>query len=65
MVFPHIGPMEGDLILLVILMIFGMGKLPQVSGALGKAIREFRKGHSAEAESQPETKKLVRRSKKA
>ena len=38
-----IGPMEIGLILVVILIIFGAGKLPQVGAALGKSIREFRK----------------------
>lgn len=32
------------LILVVILIVFGVGKLPQVAGQLGKGIREFRKG---------------------
>jgi len=35
--------MEIGLILVVILIIFGAGKLPQVGAALGKSIREFRK----------------------
>ncbi len=41
--FRDIGPVEIGLILLVILIIFGAGKLPQVGSALGKSIREFRK----------------------
>ena len=40
----RIGPWEIGLILLIILIIFGVGKLPQVGGAIGKGIREFRKG---------------------
>jgi sec-independent protein translocase protein TatA len=44
MAFPTIGATEGIIILVVILIVFGVGKLPQVGGALGKGIREFRKG---------------------
>ncbi|MBI2873423.1 MAG: twin-arginine translocase TatA/TatE family subunit [Chloroflexi bacterium] len=43
---PRIGPMELVIILVILLVIFGVGKLPQVGGAMGKAIREFRKGQS-------------------
>ncbi len=38
-----IGPFEGLIILAVVVLIFGVGKLSDVGGALGKSIREFRK----------------------
>jgi sec-independent protein translocase protein TatA len=38
-----LGPMEIGLILVIVLIIFGAGKLPEVGSALGKAIREFKK----------------------
>ncbi len=38
-----IGPMEIGLVLLVVLIVFGAGKLPQVGSAIGKSIREFQK----------------------
>lgn len=38
------GPMEWGIILVIVLVIFGAGKLPQVGGNLGKAIRNFRSG---------------------
>jgi sec-independent protein translocase protein TatA len=38
-----IGPIELVLILAVVVIIFGVGRLPEVGGALGKGIREFRK----------------------
>jgi sec-independent protein translocase protein TatA len=31
------------IILVIVLIIFGVGKLPQIGGALGKSIKEFRK----------------------
>jgi sec-independent protein translocase protein TatA len=37
------GPLEIGIILVIVLIIFGVGKLPQVGGAIGKSIREFRK----------------------
>ena len=36
------GPTELILLLAIILIIFGAGKLPQVFGSLGKGIKEFR-----------------------
>jgi len=37
-----IGPLELGIILVIIIIIFGVGKLPQIGGALGQGIREFR-----------------------
>jgi sec-independent protein translocase protein TatA len=39
----RMGPMEIALILLIVLIVFGVGKLPQVGGVIGRGIREFRK----------------------
>jgi len=46
--FRSIGPWEIGLILLIILIVFGVGKLPQVGGAIGRALREFRKSQKGE-----------------
>jgi len=48
----RMGPWEIALIVLIILIVFGVGKLPQVGGAVGKALREFRKGQRGEFESE-------------
>ena len=37
-----LGPLEILVVLAVVIMIFGVGKLPQIGSALGKSIREFR-----------------------
>jgi sec-independent protein translocase protein TatA len=37
------GPMEIGLILVIILIVFGVGKLPDVGKQLGKGIRDFKK----------------------
>ncbi len=39
---PNLGPAELIILLVIILIIFGVGRLPEVGGALGKGIREFR-----------------------
>ncbi|MBI2850631.1 MAG: twin-arginine translocase TatA/TatE family subunit [Chloroflexi bacterium] len=44
------GPLEIGLILVIILIVFGVGKLPQVGGAIGKSLREFRKAQKGEDE---------------
>jgi sec-independent protein translocase protein TatA len=48
--FGRFGIWEIALILVIILIIFGVGKLPQVGGALGKGIRAFKKGQTGEEE---------------
>ncbi len=60
----RIGPWEIGLILVIILVVFGVGKLPQVGGAIGKGLREFRKGqrgeYEEEQEEEPRPKKVAR-----
>ncbi|MCM8819351.1 MAG: twin-arginine translocase TatA/TatE family subunit [Candidatus Omnitrophica bacterium] len=41
--FRNIGIGELILILLIVLLIFGASKLPQIARSLGKAIKEFKK----------------------
>lgn len=38
-----IGPTELIIVLSIVLIIFGVGKLPTVGSAMGKAVRGFRK----------------------
>ena len=71
MAFPTIGATEGIIILVVVLIVFGVGKLPQVGGALGKGIREFRRGKAGlieeieeEEEEEEETPKRKKTAKK-
>lgn len=45
---PSLGPWELAIILVIVVIIFGVGKLPEIGGALGKGIREFRTSASAE-----------------
>ncbi len=40
---PMLGPWELVIILVIVVVIFGAGRLSDVGGAVGKSIREFRK----------------------
>lgn len=40
---PQLGVPELIIILVIVLILFGAGKLAEVGGALGRGIREFRK----------------------
>jgi sec-independent protein translocase protein TatA len=42
------GPWEIGLILLIVLVVFGAGKLPEVGHAFGRAIRSFKKAQTGE-----------------
>lgn len=45
-----IGVPELAIILVIIVIIFGVGKLPEIGGALGKGIKEFKTESSAPVE---------------
>ncbi len=40
---PQLGAPELILILIIVIIVFGVGRLGEVGGAIGKGIREFRK----------------------
>lgn len=57
----RMGPWEIGLIVLIVLIVFGVGKLPQIGSALGKGIRQFRqaqRGEDVEEEKKTEVKKI-------
>ncbi len=69
--FGGIGPTEIIIVLVIVLVIFGAGKLPEIGSALGKGIRGFKDaangeegsddglltGNSSEAEEPPAEEK--------
>lgn len=46
-----LGAPELIIILVIVVLIFGLGKLPQIGGALGKSVREFKQASTIPAES--------------
>jgi sec-independent protein translocase protein TatA len=56
------GPLELVILLVVVMMLFGVGKLPEVGRSLGRSIREFKSAQSTVAleESEVEADELSR-----
>jgi len=50
----RLGPWEIGLILVIVLIVFGAGKLPQIGNAIGKGIREFRGASRGDADESAE-----------
>lgn len=46
----RLGPLELIIILVIVMVIFGVGRLPEIGGAIGKAIREFRSSQSPDSD---------------
>ena len=39
---PDLGVPELLIILIIVLLLFGVGRLPEIGGAIGRSLREFR-----------------------
>ena len=48
-----LGPLEIGIIVIVVILIFGVGKVADLGGALGKSVREFRKNVKDDEPQQP------------
>ena len=59
-----VGPWEIAVILLVIVIIFGAGRIPEIGANLGKGIRNFKKSFSEIDADDEEKKKLEEGEKK-
>ena len=55
----RVGPTELIIILVVVMIIFGVGRLPEIGGAMGKAIREFRSTISGTKNDDTENRETV------
>ena len=53
MPFPNIGAGELIILLVIALIIFGPGKLPEVGQALGRTVREFRHASDVTSPARP------------
>ena len=51
--FPKLGMGELVVILLIVVILFGSSKLPQLGAGLGEGIRSFKKAFSGEDEQKP------------
>jgi sec-independent protein translocase protein TatA len=60
-----IGMPELIIILVIILIIFGAGKLPEIGAGMGKAIRNFRGASDEEEKKEPEKIKNENKSENA
>ena len=45
---PRFGPTELIIILVIVILLFGVGRIGKIAGELGKGIREFRQGLSSD-----------------
>jgi len=55
----RLGPTELIIILVIVIVLFGAGRISKIAGELGQGIREFRKGISDEnkaGQNKPEEK---------
>lgn len=53
--FGSLGWQELLIVLVIVLLIFGVGRITQVAGEMGKGIRAFKEGLSGEEELEGET----------
>jgi sec-independent protein translocase protein TatA len=53
--FPKLGMGELVIILLIVVILFGASKLPQLGAGLGQGIRSFKKSFAGEDEEKPTT----------
>jgi sec-independent protein translocase protein TatA len=60
-----LGPMELVLILVIVLLIFGAGRLPQIGSALGKTMKAFKSGQVEEDDEEEEEAPVRTRKKPA
>jgi sec-independent protein translocase protein TatA len=54
---PKIGPLELVIVLVIVLLIFGVGRLGRLGKDLGEGIREFRRGIADDGEGKAEQAK--------
>ena len=50
---PSLGWQELIIVLIIVIIIFGAGKLPEIGGAMGKSIKEFKRASDDESEALP------------
>ncbi len=56
---PHIGPLEIVIVLLIVVLLFGVGRIGKIGGELGRGIREFRKAVTDDDKTADKTDKIA------
>ena len=51
---PNLGPTELFIVLIIVVLLFGVGRVSRIGGELGSAVANFRKGLQEGAKAQPE-----------
>ncbi len=52
---PHFSTTELIIVLVIVLLLFGVGRIGKIAGEMGKGIREFRSGLSGKKETESTT----------
>ena len=47
---PHLGPTELVIILVIVVLLFGVGRIGKIAGEMGSGIRAFREGVKGDEE---------------
>jgi len=58
---PNLGPMELIIILVIVIVLFGASRLPQIGKGIGEGIKNFKKGMKA-ADEDDEPQRLAEKS---
>lgn len=51
---PTLGPTELIIILIIVILLFGVGRISKIAGELGSGIRAFKEGIQSEEQEDPE-----------
>ena len=54
---PQLGPLELGIILVIVILLFGVGRIGKIAGELGTGVRSFRDGLKGDDEKKKEEKK--------
>ena len=59
---PNLGPMELIIILVIVIVLFGASRLPQIGKGIGEGIKNFKKGMKAVDEDDEPQQRLAEKS---
>lgn len=54
---PQLGPTELIIILVIVVLLFGVGRIGKIAGELGSGVRSFREGLKGDEDEKKEAKK--------